>query len=113
MINLESTLRTAPDLRENVPLAVLYGINGNSYTFYTQSDMCVCVCVCVCVCACVCVYTHTHTHTHSSQYRDAGRGKDIKIKIETTDNAACHFGPARHSFSNSVIGQSTLLLFVC
>ena len=49
MINIPSILRTAPDLRTNISLAVLFGSNGNSYTVSTQSD---------------CTHTHTHTHTH-------------------------------------------------
>ena len=51
-INIQSTLRTAPDLCQNVSLTVLFGSNGNLYTMSTQPDMCVYVC------------THTHTHTH-------------------------------------------------
>jgi len=41
MTNTQSTLRTAPDLCQTVPLAVLFGSNGNSYTISTLSDMCV------------------------------------------------------------------------
>jgi len=39
-MNIHSTLRTAPDLCQNVSLAVLFGSNGNSYTFSMQSDVC-------------------------------------------------------------------------
>ena len=39
MINIQSKLRTAPDLRENVSLPVLCGSNGNSYAVSMQSDM--------------------------------------------------------------------------
>jgi len=56
MINIQSTLRTAPDLCQNVSLAVLFGSNGSSYTFSRQSDMCVYVYIHI--------YIHTHTHTH-------------------------------------------------
>jgi hypothetical protein len=62
VINIQSTLRTAPDLCKNVSLAVLLCTNGNSYTMCVQSDVyiyiyiCVCVCVCVCVCMCACMY---------------------------------------------------------
>jgi hypothetical protein len=39
MINIQSTLRTAPDLCTNVALAVLICNSGNSYTVSTQSDV--------------------------------------------------------------------------
>jgi len=38
MINIQSTLRTAPELCKHVSLAVLFGKNGNSYTGYTQKN---------------------------------------------------------------------------
>jgi len=38
----QSTLLNPPDLANNVSLAVLFGSKGNSYTFSTQSDMCIC-----------------------------------------------------------------------
>jgi len=41
VINVQSTLRTAPDLCRNVSAAVSFGSNGNSYTISTQSDMCI------------------------------------------------------------------------
>jgi len=59
MINIQSTLRTAPDFCTNVALAVLLGNSGNSYTVCTQSDV--------------------YTYTCSSQYREADRAK-IKKK---------------------------------
>jgi hypothetical protein len=34
MINIQSTLRTAPDLCKNVSFAVLFGSNGTSYSLY-------------------------------------------------------------------------------
>jgi hypothetical protein len=42
VINIQSTLRTAPDLCKNVSLAVLFGSNGNSYTVCLQlvTDIC-------------------------------------------------------------------------
>ena len=55
--NIQSTLRTTPNLCKNVSLAVLFGSNGNSCTFFIISQLCVCVCVCVCVSVCVCVHT--------------------------------------------------------
>jgi hypothetical protein len=39
VINIQSTLRTAPDLCKYISLAVLFGRNGNSYTVSTRSDM--------------------------------------------------------------------------
>ena len=42
-INIQSTLRTAPDWCKNVPLAALFGSNGNSFTISVQTGMCICV----------------------------------------------------------------------
>ena len=56
MINIRSTLPTAPDLYKNVSLTVQFGNNGSSYTLLIQSDIC----------------------TYSSQYTEAGRAKEIK-----------------------------------
>jgi hypothetical protein len=39
MINIQSTIRTAPDLCKNVSLPVLFVSNGSSYTVSTLSDM--------------------------------------------------------------------------
>ena len=40
VINIQSTLRTAPDLlKKKISFAVLFGTNSNSYTISTQSDM--------------------------------------------------------------------------
>ena len=36
VISTQSTLRNPPDLCKNVPLAVLFGSNGNSYTTSKQ-----------------------------------------------------------------------------
>jgi len=57
MINIQSTLRTAPNLCKNVSLAVMFASNGNSYTASTQSDVC------------------RPIYTYSLKYRDAGRAK--------------------------------------
>jgi len=38
----QSTIRTPSDLGNNISQAVLFGSKGNSYTFSTQSDMCIC-----------------------------------------------------------------------
>ena len=43
MINVQSTLRTVPDLRKNVSQVVVLGSDGNAYTLFTQPDVCVCV----------------------------------------------------------------------
>ena len=92
VIDVQSTLPTAPDLCKNVSLTVLFGSSGNSYTLSSQSDMC----------ACVYIYTHTHTHTYSSHYRDAGGAEEID-RIGTAVSAtcqgtlpACHSGYTRH-----------------
>ena len=37
--NIQSPLRTAPDVCKNVSLAVLFGSNGNSHAVFTQSDI--------------------------------------------------------------------------
>jgi hypothetical protein len=54
MMNVQSTLHTAPDLFKYFSLAVLFDINGNSYT-------------------------NIRISTCSSHYRDAGLLKKIKI----------------------------------
>jgi hypothetical protein len=41
MINIQSTLCTAPDLYKNVSQLVLFGGNSNSYTVSAQSGMCI------------------------------------------------------------------------
>jgi hypothetical protein len=41
MTNTQSTLPITPDFRKIIPLAVLFGGNGNSYTIPTQSSICV------------------------------------------------------------------------
>jgi hypothetical protein len=41
VINIQATLRTAPDLCTNVSLAVIFCSNGNSYIIYIQSDLCI------------------------------------------------------------------------
>ena len=38
VINIQSAIRTAPDMCKNVSLAVLFDSNGNSYTVATQSQ---------------------------------------------------------------------------
>jgi len=43
MKNIQPTILTAPDLCKNVPLAVLFDSNGNSYVVPTKSDMRVCI----------------------------------------------------------------------
>jgi hypothetical protein len=41
MINIQSTLRTAPDLCKIVSLAVQFDSIGNSCTIYMQEDICI------------------------------------------------------------------------
>jgi hypothetical protein len=41
MTNAQSTLPIPTDFRKNVPLAVLFGSNGNSYTISTHSGICI------------------------------------------------------------------------
>jgi hypothetical protein len=41
MTNTQSTLPITPDYRKDIPLSVLFGGNGNSYTIPTQSSICV------------------------------------------------------------------------
>ena len=60
-INIQSTLRTAPDLCKYVSLSlVLFGNNGNSYTVCALSDMC--------------------TVTYCTQYREGAWAKVVKKK---------------------------------
>jgi hypothetical protein len=40
VMNIQSTIRTAPDLCKNVLLAIVFGSRGDLYTVSTQSDMC-------------------------------------------------------------------------
>ena len=87
MINIQSTLRTAPDLCKNVSPAVLFGNNGTPYTVYTQSHMC----------------TYLHIFFTLQGHRS---GKRNKIKLGTAVNtacqgnlSACHFGYAFQRFA--------------
>jgi hypothetical protein len=50
VINIQSTLRTATGLCQNISLIILFGSNDNSYTVPRQSG----------VCMYVCMYTHIH-----------------------------------------------------
>jgi len=65
MINIQSTLRTAPDLCKYVSLHC-YLVATVIHTVCTQSGMCVCVCVCI------------QIHIYNLQYGDANRVKEIK-----------------------------------
>jgi len=76
-------LHTNPDLYKIASLAVLFGSNSNSYTFYTQ----------------VCVYIYTY----SSQYRDASLAKEVKIigtalYVQSQLFWCEHFGHAHYRF---------------
>ena len=95
MINIQSTLRAAPDLFKNFSFAVLFGSNGNSYTTCTQSDM--------------------YRYTHILQNRDAGRSKRKIIWIAV--NTACqgklpasHFGHACHMFGRAGIPSNVVII---
>ena len=68
MINIQSSLRIAPDLRKNVSLAVLFGSNGNSYTLYMQSGMCIYIYI----------YIYIHAHTRILENIGAVWAKEIK-----------------------------------
>jgi hypothetical protein len=39
VINMRSTLRTAPDLCQHISFAVLFGSSGSSYTVSAQPDV--------------------------------------------------------------------------
>jgi hypothetical protein len=82
MINIQSTLRTTPDLCTNAALAVLLGNSDNSHTVSTYSDVC--------------------TYTCSSQYREADQAK-IK-KNGAAVKAALHFGHGCHRLGSPVLG---------
>jgi len=56
--NIQSALHSAPDLWNDVSLAVLFGSNSNSYTVSMQLGMCI--------------------YTYVSQYRDTDQAKEIK-----------------------------------
>jgi len=93
LINIQSTLRTAPDLCKSVSLAVLFVSTSNSNTFCKQSDMC--------------MYTHI---LHSIQMLT--RQKKLK-KIWTAIHAAClrnlskcHSGHACRTFFSPVLEWS-------
>jgi hypothetical protein len=95
VITIQSTLRTAPHLYKNVPLAELFGSNGNSYTVCTKSDICI------------------YIYIYSSQYSDAGRAKEIAKKKKTGiemntacqgNLSACHFRNSSRRFVNPGLG---------
>ena len=62
MINILSTIRTAPDLCKNV---------------LSQYDLVAMVNHMQFIRSLMSIHTHTHTHTYVLQYRDAGRAKEI------------------------------------
>jgi len=94
MINVQSTLRTVPDLRKNVSHAVVLGSDGNSYTICTQTGVCVCIYIYIYI------YIYIHTHTYSSQYGDAGRAKEIK---RNWDSRECRVPCFRQSYSREIL----------
>jgi len=75
MINIQSTLRTAPDFCKNVSL-IVFGSNGNSFTVSTCANMCVCVSV------------YIYVYIYSSKCRNAGHGKEI-TETGTAMNSTC------------------------
>jgi len=90
MINIQSALRTFPDI-----LNLFYSPYNLVATVVhiesTQADMCI--------------------YTHSSKHRDAGQAKEIK-KIATAVNVACqgnlpacHFGHVCHGFVSPGLEQ--------
>jgi len=83
VINIQSTLRTAPDLCKNVSLKC-YLVATVIHVQSVRIQTCVLI------------------HTCSSEYRDAGRANEIKT-IGTAVNAACHFGYACHTLSSSAL----------
>jgi hypothetical protein len=86
MINIQSKLRTTPDLYKTVSLVLLFGNNGNSYTICTVS------------------YVYVHIIT---QYRDAVRVKEISVTGTAVPRMflGCHFGNACHTFGCLTIGD--------
>ena len=82
MINMQSTLRTAPDLCTNVTLAVLLGSSGNSYSLYAVR----------------CVYIHM-----SFTILRRLSGKNLYI-YGTAMKAACHFGHGCYRLGSLVLG---------
>ena len=71
MTNIQSTLRTAPDLCKSAALQC-YLVVTVIHMQSVGSRMCVCVCV----------YIYIYIYTCSSQYRDAGRAKEINVMGE-------------------------------
>jgi len=62
-VNIQSTLRNAPDLRKNVSLTVLFGRDSNYYKISTQSDMC--------------IYTHTVYSIQSLDEQEKEKEKEM------------------------------------
>jgi hypothetical protein len=79
MINIQSTLRNAPDLCKNVSLAVLFCINGNSHAISTQT----------------CVYIHMSFTIHRRW-----SGKRNKKKIGTAAECRVPRKSSRRGFAN-------------
>jgi len=74
MINVQLTLRTAPGLCKYVPLSVLFGSNGNSYTVSMQADLFYIYIYILFIH----MYIYIYIHTYSSQYIGAVRVTEIK-----------------------------------
>jgi hypothetical protein len=69
VINIESTLCTAPNWCKNISLAVLFSSNSNSYTVLRQSVMCIYILI-----------------LHNTEMLI---GQKKKNKVGTAANAAC------------------------
>ena len=119
MINIQSTLRTAPYLFKNVSLWY-YLVTTLIHTSSPRSQICVCVCVYVYVYIYIYIYIHTHTHIHMV-YTIQRRRSSKRNKLRTSVNVACQgnipawrFGHASHRFCTPnvfiCIHQYTLVL---
>jgi hypothetical protein len=91
MLNIQSTLRTAPDLCKNVSL-LYYSVAKVIHTYSVRNQLCV-----------------AYIYTYSLQYRDDGRAKEIK-NIGAAVNAACQGNLSSCHWFNSpgIISQSVL-----
>jgi hypothetical protein len=91
MINIQSTLPTAPDLCKNVSLAVQFGNNDSSYTLRIQSDIC----------------------TYSSE---AGRAKEIQncdsseFRLPRKSSSCCFGHMCRQICSPGLVRQDLLII---
>jgi hypothetical protein len=93
VINIQSTLRTAPDLWKNISLAVLFGSSGNSYAVRH-----VCVCVCVCVYVCIFIYiVHNIKEPIGQKKRNTGTAVNAASQGNLPE---CHSGHLCQRFAS-------------